>query len=347
MKSSVVLLSIISAADAFSSGASVGEDLPQGHPMQACDAIGVCALGCPTGMTAVAPPTRSLAYSVTGPEEGYTPGELVEVHVSVHQRLLRNKLQAGQADGEMVSAKYIGLLLYAVATGDATETKLGVWEQPAEKPPRFWSPPDPGCDGRALMHADPRAKRYDERFLFRAPALGDGGFAGGNLTIRALLKHGDTNMGAFYWPGEGEPPAPGVAGGDLVLGERAAAAADGVTAATEWLQAAADESCDEACARASPATPGGALSCDATALGDARSWHQESLEQAVGASVSCALPALTTCAPHAPATSGADDASLCFYPAQGCAPSTCDAKPLGSLASRRLCPLYRSSSHMT
>ena len=162
-----------------SSGASVGEDLPQGHPMQACDAIGVCALGCPTGMTAVAPPTRSLAYSVTGPEEGYTPGELVEVHVSVHQRLLRNKLQAGQADGEMVSAKYIGLLLYAVATGDATETKLGVWEQPAEKPPRFWSPPDPGCDGRALMHADPRAKRYDERFLFRAPALGDGGFAGG------------------------------------------------------------------------------------------------------------------------------------------------------------------------
>ena len=84
-----------------------------------CDAIGVCALGCPTGMTAVAPPTRSLAYSVTGPEEGYTPGELVEVHVSVHQRLLRNKLQAGQADGEMVSAKYIGLLLYAVATGDA------------------------------------------------------------------------------------------------------------------------------------------------------------------------------------------------------------------------------------
>ena len=150
----VVLLAIIADADAFSSGASVGEDLPQGHPMQACDAIGVCALGCPTGMTAVAPPTRSLAYSVTGPEEGYTPGELVEVHVSVHQRLLRNKLQAGQADGEMVSAKYIGLLLYAVATGDATETKLGVWEQPVEKPPRFWSPPDPGCDGRALMHAD-------------------------------------------------------------------------------------------------------------------------------------------------------------------------------------------------
>ena len=101
MKSSVVLLAIIAAADAFSSGASVGEDLPQGHPMQACDAIGVCALGCPTGMTAVAPPTRSLAYSVTGPEEGYTPGELVEVHVSVHQRLLRNKLQA--AAGEQMT----------------------------------------------------------------------------------------------------------------------------------------------------------------------------------------------------------------------------------------------------
>ena len=188
------------------------------------------------------------------------------------------------------------------------------------------------------MHADPRAKRYDERFLFRAPALGDGSFAGGNLTIRALLKHGDTNMGAFYWPGEGERRRRRGGRRPRPRHERAAAAADSVTAATEWLQAAADESCDEACARAAAAIPGGGLSCDATALGDARSWRQESLEQAVGASVSCALPALTTCAPHAPGGRRRRRRLALLLPGPRLRAVDVRRRPLGSLASRRLCP---------
>ena len=57
-------------------------------------------------------------------------------------------------------------------------------------------------------------KGYVERFLFRAPPAGTG-----PLTFRVLIKQGDTNRGAFYWPNGGAPPRPGVAGGDLVLSE--------------------------------------------------------------------------------------------------------------------------------
>jgi hypothetical protein len=49
---------------------------------------------------------------------------------------------------------------------------------------RFWSPPDaPGCNGKALMHASPMAKRYLETVKFRGPPAGTG-----PIVFRALIK---------------------------------------------------------------------------------------------------------------------------------------------------------------
>ena len=116
------------------------------------------------------------------------------------------------------SAKYLGLLLYAV---DEHERKVGSWEIPLESDGKFWLPPDPACEGRSLMHADAELKGYQERFVFRAPPLGTG-----TITFRVLVKQGETNKGAFYWPWTRETeaattmrPAFGEPGGDLVVSE--------------------------------------------------------------------------------------------------------------------------------
>ena len=76
---------------AFSSGG--GEEGRQGSPTaQSCDAIYLCAFGgCPPGMTLVAPPERSTAYTLRtgdGPDPSndpktYVPGELMDLHVRV------------------------------------------------------------------------------------------------------------------------------------------------------------------------------------------------------------------------------------------------------------------------
>ena len=76
------------------------------------------------------------------------------------------------------------------------EEKIGFWELPPNEPAKFWRPPDlPGCDGKAVMHADAEPKHYLEMFQYRAPPAGTGA-----IIFRALVKQGDTNMGAFYWP---------------------------------------------------------------------------------------------------------------------------------------------------
>ena len=59
----------------------------------------------------------------------------------------------------------------ASSEGDATEAKVGQWELPAEVPPRFHTPTDAGCGGRALMHANANAKNFFHRFHLRAPPI--------------------------------------------------------------------------------------------------------------------------------------------------------------------------------
>jgi hypothetical protein len=117
----------------------------------------------------------------------------------------------------MQYANYIGLLLYAV---DENENKVGSWDVPFEAPPRFWTPPDYLCGGKAVMHADASPKGFVHSFSFRGPAAGTG-----TIFIRALVKHGDTNQGSFYWPtapasdGKKGSPRNGEQGGDLLLTE--------------------------------------------------------------------------------------------------------------------------------
>ena len=171
---------------AFSSG---GGD---GGIGQACDAIYLCEGGCPSGMTNVAPPERSTVYSLDleGGVHAYVPGKLVTLTMRVTAPRVLSKERAGALVGARnETAKYLGILLYVV---DASESKVGEWEIPRETPARFWTPPDAGCDGKALMHAGAELKNYVETFHFRAPSD-----ASGNLVVRALVKQGETNRGAL------------------------------------------------------------------------------------------------------------------------------------------------------
>ena len=92
MSLSVLLLLVLpQTLRAFSAGAD-----PDGGGYQSCDAIDVCKFGCPQGMHLVAPPERSVAYSLrtgTGTlgsdPTHYNPGELLELYVTVEQRVIR------------------------------------------------------------------------------------------------------------------------------------------------------------------------------------------------------------------------------------------------------------------
>ena len=151
----------------FSTGG--GDPDRQGSPVtQPCDAIYTCGSGvCPAGMTLVAPPVRSDTYTFrtalgANPNDdpkGYVPGELLPLYVSVTRRQIRGKEEAGQKVVGNETAKYIGLLVYAVQANDPLETKVGGWEVPLESNPKLWTPPDaPGCNGRALMHTGAELK---------------------------------------------------------------------------------------------------------------------------------------------------------------------------------------------
>ena len=184
-------INLLVAAVAFSGGGGSGTD-KHGRPYhQSCDAIGVCAAGgvCPPGMASVAPPERSAVYlleTVDG-TSSYGPGKIVTLELKLTKPRIASKEQAGRIVGARnESSKYLGLLLYVV---DAFERKVGAWEVPLQTPPRFWTPPDPGCAGRALMHAGADYKSYVERFYYRAPGPG-----AGRLIVRALVKQGETNM---------------------------------------------------------------------------------------------------------------------------------------------------------
>ena len=199
-----VLSLLLAASDGFSDGGR-GPDVlsDDGTPLvQTCDAISLCTIPdaatngtrCPDGMSQVAPPRRSDVYELKH-EDGsssYTPGKLVTLTLRVTRKQIMGKINAGTGNSSSESAKYIGLLLYAVREGDVAERKVGQWEVFGENPPRFWLPGDAGCGQRAVMHASASPKAFVERFLFRAPAAGMG-----SITFRCLLKQGDTNAGAF------------------------------------------------------------------------------------------------------------------------------------------------------
>ena len=347
------MLLITSATVAYSSGGSITRE-----PHQSCDALGICATGCPPGMTKVAPPERSDTYTLrTGDgadwrsdPTSYVPDELLPLYVRVTRRTIMGKgfcVRPIKFGGEVEttercftgneSAKYIGLLLYAVRTGGASETKVGEWAIPLQEPARFWAPPDPGCDRRALMHRYAEPKHFLERVVFRAPPTGTG-----SITFRALIKQGDTNKGAFYWPsapssGLSATLAPGVgrSGGDLVLEETA-------LAPRTWsYRGEPGETCTAVC-------EGRGLECDADQLVAATS--ATALATRIDPTFLCAPPYLRTCSNAAPHMSGLGD-GLCFYRDDETCPAravgvtaACDALSSSSLEDGlRLCPCKEQS----
>ena len=327
---------------AFSSGG--GEEGRQGSPTaQSCDAIYLCAFGgCPPGMTLVAPPERSTAYTLRtgdGPDPSndpttYVPGELMPLYLRVTRKMIPGKEESGTKIVANETAKYIGLLVYAVASADLNEAKVGGWEVALEGQPIFWTPPDePGCNGRALMHTDPSRKHVLERFLFRAPPAGTG-----PITFRALIKQGETNKGAFYWPTApasatpAQNPVAGRPNGDLMLYE------SGSPPPRPWsYRGDKGQTCTEVCAAHG-------LTCDAAALEATDT--AGALDEAVVHAFLCEPPIFRTCTDTAPRMSGLGD-GLCWYRDASCpareAPA-CDAVPSDDFESDlRLCPCTAAS----
>lgn len=323
-----------------------------------CDAIGVCGgNACPEGMHLVGAPKRTAAYAVETDGTSYFPGSLVQIRIRVAQPTIQKQLNAGTPQCEcssgkgrcgpncdcgakikkckvtgnpfMESSKYIGLLVYAVKANDPTEEKVGTWELPDEDPPRFGIMQSPSCDGRAIAQISAQPKRFRETFWFRAPAAGTG-----KVVFRVLLKQGDTNGGAFYWPTAGNgaaPPQNGVIAGDLTLDEIAP-----VAQAVEWIRGALGATCDVTCAAAG-------RTCDALSFGgDASS--ATGLLAKVSSRYLCAPPLLASCDPSVPAASGLGD-GWCWYadpgactPASATTPSLCAASSAVAGSGLRFCP---------
>ena len=104
---------------AFSSGA----DPDRG--VQPCDGLTVCERGCPSGMQLVAPPERSDAYTLrtgTGTAGSdtmsYVPGELLELYLTVVNRTILGKANAGSTILGMESAKVGARVLTLPAHAD-------------------------------------------------------------------------------------------------------------------------------------------------------------------------------------------------------------------------------------
>ena len=126
-----VLLLFLPACGAFSDGGrgplQTDDD---GVPLiQTCDAIALCNIPdaetggtrCPDGMTKVAPPKRSEVYALAT-EDGsttYTPGKIVPLTISVTRKRIMGKTERGTLNSSLESAKYLGLLLYAVKEGNS------------------------------------------------------------------------------------------------------------------------------------------------------------------------------------------------------------------------------------
>ena len=170
--------------------------------------------------------------------------------------------------------------------------------------------------------------------MFRAPPAGTG-----PITIRALLKQGETNMGAFYWP---KAPASGIwhldpssgrPGGDLVLSERT-----GEPPVREWSYKGNEgETCAQVCQRYGRVCDEATLSASTT---------PDQLSTAVEHTFLCAAPYLATCNDAAPTMSGIGD-GFCWYRESSCpsrALPACMSVPVtGFDTGLRLCPCLEVS----
>ena len=141
------------------------------------------------------------------PTKSYVPGQLHYISVRVTK----------------VRWNYRGFLIYV---NDAKNGTVGEFVLPKDDSPTY-SRHAAYCKG-AVTHAMADEKPIVMTFAWRAPAAG-----AGPVTVRALLKYGDANTGAFFWPNEE---------GDFVMSEGKAP-----SSAVEYRTAPAGVDCNTIC----------------------------------------------------------------------------------------------------
>ena len=224
------------------------------------------------------------------------------------------------------TSKYMGLLMYAE---DETGQKIGGWEIIPETPPDYWTPPDPGCDGKSLMHSDVRLKPFHTIFHWRAPAVPLG--LGKKVVFRVLIKHGYTNGGAFFWP-----LAPAMPGGMQSKYDLALTEVEPRGDKPGWfVSEVGGTSCATVCASNNN------RECDESVLQSAAS-DPFALETAIRSTIACKLPIMPSCEAGAPAVASSG-VGTCWYndALSGRCPGTTAQATCSSSTStkmRRICP---------
>ena len=225
------------------------------------------------------------------------------------------------------TAKFMGLLMYAE---DETGQKIGAWEIIPESPQDYWTPPDPGCDGNALMHANAALKPFHSVFHWRAPRTPQG--LGKTVVFRVLIKHGYTNGGAFFWP-----LAPAMAGGMQSKHDLALTEVEPRGSNSGWfVSERGGSSCRDVCAA------NGNRQCDEALLRSEGS-DPFTLQAAIRSTLACKLPILSSCVFGAPAVASSGLGTCWFYDdksgrcnASTTPPAMCNGASASDM--RRICP---------
>jgi len=245
------------------------------------------------------PPVHTTNFSLTlltnGGDGTYNPG-------AWHTLELRSTVY---------DATYRGLLLYAQ---DASGTKVGEWSMPTDKsrPALFWlSEKCRSEGGNVVVHMSADVKPRSTTFRWKAPTHGTG-----NVTFGALLKSGEANVGAFYWPNA----AP------LSVKERMLPATG-----VQWKLSAVGQSCDAVCEAAGGVCLG-RQTADPEAFAPDGNLFRE---------FNCNLPLVATCLAHAP-SKDADAHGMCWHRSSACDGST-DDRPVLPTDPAEVCALTSTS----
>jgi hypothetical protein len=238
-------------------------------------------------------PTRSDCYKIfagdeANPSTSYVPGEYIKISIrtTCHDMLFR------------------GMLLYAV---DSNELKVGDWDLGADEPAIFTQPwripgvPLASVCTNSVMHYGAQFKSYLNTIKFIPPTNGTG-----KITFRCLIKYGDANVGAFYYPN---------LSGDLSLTQAAP------TRSNMYELTNIGQSCSEFCQAKSKA-------CYAAGMTSIQS--DVSMDAAISPYYKCNYPILSGCGNDA--GSFEKDNQYCYYWDTKCAAQNrtaaniCDAK---------------------
>ena len=227
---------------------------------------------------------------------------------------------------------------------------------------------DPGCDGKAVMHAGANPKKTVETFSWRAPTnLSIGAWValiflhplrassfstlsvlssfpssfalsparsfstGSKVFFRCLVKQDITNFGAFFWP---LAPAMNRSWNDLTLTQTGPRQPTWFAQTNELA-----ESCNTICSQHTSVSTGLPLSCNQAKLDETSSGGVDALSDSIKHDITCVPPLLSSCGVDAPfiASSGV---RVCHFHGNDCGGgggASCSATGTSS-ANFRLCP---------